>query len=238
VDCPVCQVAGGCRKVSEDGKKSFRTTSAKKASASQTTLVETDLKKILVEMLEKRRSRLERKYSRMTVNPLSGESGWAPPDSYPKGVTEKDLRAFHSRTGIELPDDAKEWLRITNGPPGFCGLGSAQKSVNMEGLWQLFPDWRNNGWIPVGTDDFGNYYVRVVPKSGRQGGVFFVEANISDKLVYAVASDTLHFALFYLKHFEALETRRTSGWPQDKSFVLSQDPALARVVGAPLYVDL
>jgi hypothetical protein len=105
----------------------------------------------------------------------------------------------------------------------------------MEEIWQLWPEWRDNNWIPVGRDS-GNFYVRAVPKSER-GGVFYVEATISDKLQYAVASDTLHFAWFNLRHFEALESHKTSGWPQDKSFMLSQDPELAREEGAPFPWD-
>jgi hypothetical protein len=131
----------------------------------------------------------------------------------------------------------KQWLRITNGSPGFFGIGWAQKGANMEELWQAIPRLRSTRWIPVGRDDFGNYYVRVVPESGQGGGVFHIEATTPEKLLYAAASDTLHFALFYLRHLEAFLSRQTSGWPQDKSIVLFQDPELARVEGAPFYWD-
>lgn len=56
-----------------------------------------------------------------------------------------------SRTGVELPDDVKAWLRITNGAPGFFGIGWAQKGCNMEDLWQLWPELPAKGWIPIRT---------------------------------------------------------------------------------------
>jgi len=191
----------------------------------------------LVELLERRRLLFEQTYAHMTVDPVSGKPGWVPPDPYPAGVTEEDLTAFTSHTGIELPDDVIEWLKITNGAPGFLGIGAAQRGCNMEKLWQLAVRLRRKGWIPVGRDDFGNYYVRVVRESGGRGGVLHVEGTSTDELAYAVASDTLHFAVFSLEEKEALNSGETYGWPGDKSFVLSKDPELAHVEGARFLWD-
>jgi hypothetical protein len=236
-ECPVCQATGGRRVSSRKrGAKSPKKPS-KKLLASQAVLAPPDLKKRLVELLDRRRAHFEQKRAELIANPLAGALGSTLPDAYPKGVTEKDLRAFRSRTGIELPEDVKQWLKITNGAPQFFGIGEAQKGSNMEELWRLCPRLRDIGWIPVGEDNFGNYFVRVASESGGRSGVFYAEATMPDKLEYAVASDTLHFALFYLRHFEACQSWKMSGWPEDKSFVLSQDPELARVEGAPFYWD-
>lgn len=202
----------------------------------------------LVELLEKNRLRTEQAWEKVKNNPLTGKPGFVPRDPYPAGATEVDLKEFTSRTGVDFPDDVKEWLRITNGPSGFYGVGSAQKGSNMEELWELRPDLRQPGWIPVGTDDFGNFYVRVVPESGGRGGVFYVEATSTDELAYAAASDTLHFAQFSLEERlhvtpefssmeEAIKSGKLYGWPRDKSFVLSKDPDLAHVEGGPFFWD-
>jgi hypothetical protein len=240
VECPVCQATGGGHQFPNKRRTKVAKKPGKKAPPSQAAHAPADLKKAIVEMLERKRRSIEEEYgpSRTMVNPFTLEPGFVLPDPYPKGVTERQLRAFRSRTGVELPDDVREWLRITNGASGFFGIGSAPKGSNVEEIWRLTPEWRENRWIPVGRDDFGNFFVRVVPESGKRGGVFLVEATISDELVYAAASDTLHFAWFDLRHSEALQTHKTSGWPQDESFVLSQDPELAHVEGAPFYWEL
>jgi len=202
----------------------------------------------LVDLLEKNRLRAEQMREKVKDNPLFTRPGFVWPDLYAAGATEEDLTAFTSRTEIELPDDVKQWLRITNGPSAFYGIGSAQKGANMEELWELLPDLRQPGWIPVGTDDVGNIYVRVVSESGGRGGVFYVHATSPDELAYAAASDTLHFAVFSLEESlhvtpefssveEAYKSGKMYGWPRDKSFVLSKDPELAHVEGAPLFWD-
>lgn len=188
----------------------------------------------LVELLEKRRLHVGQMWAQVKGNPLFAKPGYALSDPYPAGITEEELAAFTSRTGIKLPEDVKQWLRITNGASGFYGIGSAQQGANMERLWELRPVLRQR-WIPVGSDDFGNFYVRVVPESGGRGGVFYVEATSTDELEYAAASDTVHFALFSLE--QRLEGHETYGWPRDKSFVLSKDPDLAHVEGARFFWD-
>lgn len=236
-DCPVCQAKRALRKT--PGKRTGKTQSKRSRKApAQPALGVPDLKARLVDLLEKHRADFEQKFGHMTVNPLTGKPGYIPPDQYPKGVTEEDLVAFRSRTGVDLPEDVKAWLRITNGAPGFFGIGWAQRGCNMEDLWQLWPEMRAKGWIPIGSDEFGNFFVRVVPEPGGRGGVFHVEATSMDRLVYVAASDALHYALFHLEHLEAYRLRRTSGWPQDKEHVLSQDPEMAHVEGAPFYWDL
>lgn len=202
----------------------------------------------LVELLEKNRLRAEQTWEKVKDNPLFARPEYVRPDQYPAGATEEDLEAFTFRTGIELPDDVKQWLRITNGQPGFYGIGSAQKGANIEELWEVRPDLRQPGWIPVGTDDFGNFYVRIVPESGGRGGVFYVEATSTDELAYAAASDTLHFAQFSLEESlhvipefssmeEAIQSGKLYGWPRDESFVLSKDPDLTHVEGGPFFWD-
>jgi hypothetical protein len=131
-----------------------------------------------------------------------------------------------------LPDDIKEWLRITNGAAGFFGLDPAYRDRNIEGVWQAVPYLHQEGWIPVGNDAFGNYYVRVVSESGGRSGVFHVEGTMADELAYVVASDTLHLAEFVLEEREVLNSGKTYGWPWDKSFVLSKDPELRHIEGA------
>lgn len=181
----------------------------------------------LAELVNSRRLHFEQKRSRMTTNPLTGEPGFVPRDPYPPGAKGDSFAAFRTRTGVELPDDIKEWLRITNGAAGFFGVDPAPKDRSVEGIWQAVPYLHQEGWIPVGVSDFGDFYVRVVPELGGRGNVFLVRGTMADELAFVVASDTLHLAEFVLEEREVLNSGGKYGWPFDKAFVLSKDPELS-----------
>lgn len=191
-----------------------------------------DLTDHLVELIERDRLYFEQHEAHRTVNPFTLEPGYVPTDPYPPGASEDDFAAFRARTGVDLPDDIKVWLRMTNGAAGFFGVDPDPQRRSIEGIWETVPDLRQEEWIPVGRDDFGNFYIRVVPKSGGRGGVFHVEATMIDELCYAVASDALHLAEFILEQDEARVSKETYGWPLNKSFVVSKDPEILNVENA------
>jgi hypothetical protein len=191
-----------------------------------------DLTEHLVELIKRGQLYFEQHDAHRTVNPFTGEPGYVPRDPYPPGASEDDFAAFRTRTGVDLPDDIKVWLRLTDGAAGFFGVDPNSKDRSIEGIWEMVPDLRQEGRIPVGCDDFGNFYLRVVPKLGGRGGVYHVEGHMPDELYYVVASDTLHLAEFILEQEEALVSHETYGWPFDKSFVLSKDPEILNVENA------
>jgi len=192
----------------------------------------------LVALMEARRASYEEFAAGRTLNPLTGQPGFPRRDPYPPGASNAELDAFSKRTGIELPDDVRAWLRITNGATGYFGIAPTQEGCDIEEMWSLAPEWQQRGWIPVGVDAYGNYYVRVSQgDDDSANAVCFVEGTNRDKLAYAAATDTLHFATFSLKECIVLNVGREHGWPFDESLVLSQDPGLAEVTVAPLPWD-
>jgi hypothetical protein len=175
----------------------------------------------LQQLLKDRQS--GRKSHPIVVNPftrkpiVSGELV----DVYPAGASKQDIRRFTDRTGIRLSTSLQTWLAISNGPAGFLGIPPGDERCSIEQIWNQHPDFRETSWIPVARDDFGNFYVQVALSSSPEI-VHFVE-SIGGYVAYAVASNMLRFAEFYLEG----EKSNSYAWPFDKRFVLSRDPELA-----------
>lgn len=152
----------------------------------------------------------------------------------PRGTTEAEQLEFEKRTGLFLPDEVKEWLRVCNGPlvgpGGIFGIRTPDygdyrdgHAESIDALLDFFPKWSSRQWLPVASDGCGNHYVSDA-KDRRQSPVFFVDA-VSLKPVYWVASSYLHFLEFLL-----LRQLGDPRWPfADKQWVLSKDPDMARL---------
>lgn len=161
------------------------------------------------------------------INPFSLERDFIPLDPYPLGANVADFVEFLQLHEFLLPKELMELLGISNGAAGFFGVSDAQSGCRIDEIWQLFPEWKLESWIPVGRDNFGNYYVMFVINN-VSSPVCFVDALQPDTLKYAVASNALEFAKFYLQNEESLNKTGTStGWPFDRDYVLSCDPGLA-----------
>lgn len=219
----------------------------------------TDLHSRLIELLNRRQKASDEWWRGRKTNPLSGKplKKGDRPDVFPTGATDRQLDKFSARTGVTLPSGLREWLKITNGAAGFFGVPPVQRGCSIEELWGFRPDWKDRAWIPIGRDDFGNYYVQLAPMASNAAiqPVVFVEA-IGDS-VYVVASDALHFALFRLEEgfgiheelakskgleafFPRAKLRRDAPklamhpWPFSKKYMLFRDPRLAYVEGLRL----
>jgi hypothetical protein len=145
-------------------------------------------------------------------------------DVYPAGASELDIARFAISARIAMPKSLSAWLSISNGAAGFFGVPPVDDRCSFEHIWSQFPAFREKHWIPVARDDFGNFYVQFLTQPVRDT-VYFVE-TIGDHVPYAVASDMLRFAEFYLESEAAADHYP---WPFDKKFVLSRDPQLAKV---------
>jgi hypothetical protein len=164
---------------------------------------------------------------------LASEPG-AP--ALPRGAVSIDFDQFTCRTGIDLPDEMRLVLQISNGPRippgGIFGTISSEQSVAIESVYAAFPSWRCTNWLPVASDGCGNYYVAL-----RFGGMYpvaFVEPTRSATVAqYVVASGVLVFVELLLENVV-----RPFGWPFAREEVLRRDPLLASLpVPAPLPWD-
>jgi hypothetical protein len=199
-----------------------------------------DLRAKLIRLVKELRAPAAEKIGRSMPNPLSGRPGFVFPDPYPPGASDKQLDLFSKQFGIPIPSDLSEWLRITNGGAGFFGVAPVHPDRDIEVMWKIRPYWLEKGWIPVGTDTFGNFYV-LVPEIDKhlRGGVCFVEGTQSDQLSFTVASDTLHYAEFELEMRTVMKSYDDEyRWRCDKEFVTSKDPKIVEVAVAPMRWDI
>jgi hypothetical protein len=117
----------------------------------------------------------------------------APEDDPPRGASAAELTALASRLGQSLPSMLRTWLSICRGaaigPGGVFGQRPDQPQLDMARIRDMFPHWRELGWLPVASDGCGNYYVLA-----KDGTVGFVEP-ISDPVTInkCAAPDLLSF---------------------------------------------
>lgn len=129
----------------------------------------------------------------------------APPEQEFKGASYEELRSLEARISRSLPSELRQWLQIINGahigPGGVFGTRPRRDYLSIEKYLSLFPEWVTFGWIPVASDEMGNYWV-VVPNGpdGSPNWVAFINTESDPNSVdrYA-ASDFMYFMRFCLR---------------------------------------
>ncbi|WP_081752686.1 SMI1/KNR4 family protein [Kallotenue papyrolyticum] len=161
-----------------------------------------------------------------------------PGETIPEGLGDEEIAAFTERTGVAVPSEVAELLRFMNGP--YVGhkvlLGIIDHEYRgIEPIYQLYPYWKDRGWLPIGGDGCGNYYV--VPTRGEFGPgypVFFVDTmDDPDVPAYIVASNVVRFVEFLI-----LNELGEIDWPWDKNEVLKKDPDILRYCRIPIPWEL
>jgi cell wall assembly regulator SMI1 len=96
------------------------------------------------------------------------------------GATEEQIRTAEAEMGVKLPDDVKVCYRIHNGCAsdlfygwdwqGLAGMLHCWHSLKRQvdggffdrfrskGGWRIRTDWWHPAWVPVSTDQNGNFY--------------------------------------------------------------------------------
>jgi cell wall assembly regulator SMI1 len=155
-----------------------------------------------------------------------------------RGPVDPDaIRRFEADSGLALPPAVREWLGHHNGGlignQIVCGLGTGA-SWEIEATLRMEPRWMERGWIPVGADGNGDYYLSASATSREpEGLVFFVDQMDFGAPAYAVGSDMWHF----LYGLASQELRSEEWWPFERDRALEVDPMLARVASVPLPWD-
>ena len=167
-----------------------------------------------------------------------------PEESLPGGIGDADIEAFAERTGITVPPSLAVWLKTSNGPcvgpGGLFGIRPARENLDIEFRLDLYPQWKEQAWIPVAGDGCGNYYVLVTAQEfGRGWPVLFIDTMESpDKPAYIVASDLWRFLIFLLDQ-ELLREKGFSDtpWPFDREEVTRRDPEIEGFKGVSMPWD-
>jgi len=165
------------------------------------------------------------------VKQLVRRVGLPPEEQLPEGTTEEAILAFEARTGLIVPASLRKWLRFVNGPcvgpGGVLGIGPKHSFLNMEEILRCYPEWRENGWIPVAGDGCGNYYI--LNTNEDSGPIYFIDTALDlEHLAYVVASCLWRFLWFILK-----QELGSNGWPFLREYVTSNDPDIIKCVAAP-----
>ncbi len=170
------------------------------------------------------------------------------------GAIEEDLQAFMDRTKLILPPEIRAWYRIANG----LGVGSSSffeiksrirnrirqnhAASEVEYIYSFLPEFRESGWLPIGDDGCGSYYI--IPLRGDFGQGFpvvFLDHEDEYNPTYIVASDLEHFVKFLIEERVKNappppgELRFLSlDWPFVKEKVVRKDPAILNFTGVRL----
>ncbi len=161
----------------------------------------------------------------------------------PTGISADELKAFSKRTGIQVPRPLAEWLEIANGAcvsaGGLFGIYTKRKHVltGIEEIYDLHPEWKQRGWIPLASDGCGNYYIMPTAQEfGRGWPVFLFDmAEAPEGSRYIVASNIWKFLLWYLEM--SISDEYLSGWLFDRDQATQRDPDLETFEGLAMPWD-
>ena len=148
---------------------------------------------------------------------------------FPSGASGQELDEFEVRTGLRITSQLREWLATVNGamvgPGGLFGVRPVRDVLSIEYYLKIYPEWCQDGWLPIASDGLGNFWIVAVGPDGSGGWVAFVNThNDPDSIDYYVASTVFRFLDFILR--SELGER---GWPESRDYVLERDPDLQRV---------
>lgn len=164
-------------------------------------------------------------YNAAKIKALLERTPIPPDESIPSGISDLELAEFYKRTGIVLPQELSNWLKISNGPfigsQAVFGIKPNHKFLDIESYYDLFPIWKEKSWIAIGTDGSGNYYVMPTQQEFGAGfPILFVDiTNAVDSPTYIVGSSIGNFLEFLLERELGI-----SQWPFDKVEVIEKDP--------------
>lgn len=149
---------------------------------------------------------------------------------FPEGANPEHLDSLERSLGFCLPEEYRNWLIMSNGPPvvpgGMAGIEKKTATNDILKLMEIYPIWKANRYLPITGDGFGNDYVLAVGHQyGKWNPVLFIESQEgAESPTYIVASDLWLF----LKGFFLMELGE-DGWPFDQEKTLLFDPDISKV---------
>jgi hypothetical protein len=147
----------------------------------------------------------------------------------PRGTSDDAIARFEERTRITVPDELRDWLKLTNGPKvgpgGLFGIETPNKHADIEFYLDLYPEWRERAWLPLASDGGGNFYMLPTREElGKGYPVLFVDTMESNEEPRFIAASGVWTFLRFLLGSELGESQ----WPFDSGEVLRVDPAITR----------
>ena len=87
----------------------------------------------------------------------------APEEEAPRGASPAEIDSLQARLGCGIPPVLRAWLSVCRGagigPGGVFGPRPDKPYLDMPWRRDSFPEWAEQGWLPVAGDGCGNCYV-------------------------------------------------------------------------------
>jgi hypothetical protein len=117
----------------------------------------------------------------------------APEEETPRGASPAETDTLQAGLGCGIPPVLRAWLSVCRGagigPGGVFGQRPGEPYLDMPQRRDSFPEWAEQGWLPVAGDGCGNYYVLTV-----NGTVGFVDTMKGPgRIDHQAAGDLLSF---------------------------------------------
>ena len=142
-------------------------------------------------------------------------------------ISQEALATLRLALPCPIPDELQQWLLRCNGTyagqGGIYGHCPNDKFIDILAHYELYPEWKKAGWIPIASDGCGNYYlIDQFDESVSNNPILFVEPFSTQGFAgYAVGSGLWIFLKMMLTR-ELLQVYGT--WPFSKEYMLQNDP--------------
>jgi cell wall assembly regulator SMI1 len=168
------------------------------------------------------------------------------------GAHREELRKLEAAIGLAIPQELRDWLQVCNGllahPGSLLGVPPVPTWQQISYAFEVAPEWRETGWLPVANDGCGNYYLLDTRQSTEGEHPVYFADHERDYIepIYVVASGLWTFLGFFLQKaldsekekpylatlgkreaYEYIGKREPYWWPFNKERVLEVDPKLA-----------
>jgi cell wall assembly regulator SMI1 len=151
------------------------------------------------------------------------------------GAGVGELDSAEEMFGHPLPSEYRIWMSISNGPKvvwgGMARIGEIDDNHSLAWYWDIYPAWKQKGYLPIAADGFGNTYVLCVSEAyNGWRPILFIE-SIEDEVMpaYVAASDLWHFLKGKFRSELGEEW-----WPFDEKAMLAFDPNIVQIPEVPM----
>ncbi len=161
-----------------------------------------------------------------------------PPHQEIRGATEEEIQRFERAYRLSIPPRLKQWLSYCNGAAlgmkPYYGVGLLDDSLNIESTYVTMDHWPSRGWIPIGTDGCGNFYVVITKGDYGEGEPVIFSDSGQDwgEASYIVAADVWEYVYLSLsRELDGME------WPFNPQAFRSIDSKIFQYQGVPFPWD-
>jgi SMI1 / KNR4 family (SUKH-1) len=150
-------------------------------------------------------------------------------------ANEADVNALESFLRIKVPQEYREWIEFMDNIVAGAGyLHSLKKNPPMKhslfDIYDDYPQWAKNKWIPVADDGLGNDFVMLVEHAAGVNPIVLFYNSIDLEIPSCVVNSNL-FVFLECFFEDGLVKAENSWWCRNEAELLAKDPALTQING-------